>query len=510
MKVAKLFSAIAVTVMILGVASCDVNNLLPDNPQENEVGPFYTVAEFVVPAGTKTVFVEYANAAGDTIVKEVAVSPKVASPAAGHDVEPFGTVKMQFVSDTKASVNVYFTALPATRSQDEDENVYVLQGAHLTQASGGTVTEASDAAVVHIEEPAPYTTEDAGQTFYHSSGVVMFDDAWPGAPSPTGSFINDYNDVVVDYDFEARVVDDALLATEGWREQLKVVLHLRALGGDRPARVGLILENFDQQYVDYIELFKSLDSYLNPHGELPPSFESRIGQNCIHNESNPLRPWFEMGGIHRLNENNAERNISSEEYTYTNYDENGNLVSHKCVFNPSFGYWSGPDESQYEAGIERKMPHYYNATPGYVNVHGGLITITLIYHLKPRAEMTAEQSAAARQNLIDAAMVTTNQNFYIMLQNYSEIGLKGYAPRDSYKAKYDQIVAESSYLSGSNYYTGNDGQVYGIKAPVLTRHLWEKYPFASAYPKYPAWLAGDATASDWYLDYDNKFLACWW
>lgn len=54
MKGAKLFSAIAVTVMILGVASCDVNNLLPDNPQENEVGPFYTVAEFVVPAGTKT------------------------------------------------------------------------------------------------------------------------------------------------------------------------------------------------------------------------------------------------------------------------------------------------------------------------------------------------------------------------------------------------------------------------------------------------------------------------
>lgn len=499
---------LSVIAFALTLSSCNPNNLRPEpaDPEE-EIGPFYGIAEFSVPAGVKAVYVEYKDKGGDTSVIEVPVTPEVATPDQGRDREPFGFVKMRIVSDVKTMVNI-FTVPGVLTKAGEEERVYSVEAFNVNRASGGTLDKLTGFTDVQVEEPASYVTSDDGQTFYHSSGVVMFDDSWPGPPSETGNFISDYNDVVVDYDFEARIVDDSLLEKEGWREQLKVVLHYRALGGDRPYRFGLILENFDQQYVSDIEMFTSLDSYQNTHGELPSSFWQRIGRNCIHDETNPLRPWIEMGGIHRLNEN---VDIANEEYTYINYDEEGNQVTSKHVFNPSFGYWAAPDESQYAPGIKRKMPHYYNATPGYVNVGGGLITLTLIYHMKPRAEMTAEQSAAARQNMMDIVMQTTRQNFYIMLYDYSEICLKGYQPRDSYKAKYEAAVAASEYLSGGpTYYCGQDGQVWGIKAPVLTRHLWEKYPFASAYPKFYSWISGDTTASDWYLDYDEQYLSCWW
>ena len=56
---------------------------------------------------------------------------------------------------------------------------------------------------------------------------------------------------------------------------------------------------------------------------------------------------------------------------------------------------------------------------------GGLYTYTVIYHMKPRAEMSPEESAKALKNMIDAVNVTTNQNFYIVNNDFSPVGLKG-------------------------------------------------------------------------------------
>ena len=213
---------------------------------------------------------------------------------------------------------------------------------------------------IELAEPDAYITTDQDQTFYHSSGVVMFDDSWPNAPvSTSGAIDSDFNDVVVDYDIEAKTVADHLLESEGWREQVKVVLHLRAVGGDNPARVGLVLEGFDQKYVDYIEHHVTLDSYQNEHGTLPSWVWTKIGQNCVHNEGNKERPYIEMAGIGRMKEKVAGEKAG--EYTYTN-----NGVSHTTVFNPGVdNYWSEPDASQYEEGITKKAnKYYYNTTPG--------------------------------------------------------------------------------------------------------------------------------------------------
>lgn len=374
-------------------------------------------------------------------------------------------------------------------------------GGNVVPTVPGTVT------TIELEEPASYITTDQDQTFYHSSGVVMFDDSWPSYPSAGGSIDSDYNDVVVDYDIEAKTVADAQLESQGWREQVKVVLHLRAVGGDNPARVGLVLEGFDQRFVDYTEHFVTLDSYQNEHGTLPSWVWTKIGQNCTHNEGNSTRPYVEMAGIFRMKEKVAGE--AAGEYTYTNGG-----VSHKTVFNPGVDhYWAQPDASQYEDGIQKLAnKYYYNTTPGYVNVAGGLITYTVIYHMKPRAEMSAEESQLSKQNMIDAVMNTTNQNFYIILTDWRPVGLKGYRPTDRDQSKYDTVyAANADHLDDEIPYYGKDGSFWAFKLPVLTRHAWEKYSFGLAYPKYTNFIATQGQEDkDWYLYPDQHYLTCWW
>ena len=599
------------------------------NP-EVKADSYYGYAEISVPAATTSVFVEY-QSAGETKVTEIPVTPQVAEPENGKDVEPFGTVQLLVKSSVPAKVSVYSTSnqkdepqysltdfpvdkiqfgsfgetryvqMPwefaytqndstnwqKTNSNPDDvvyydaahnhtlryifcyegpaseayylEEAYTIQDRKVTgqrydycggcgncakcmpwgcscgcnktnsaftpsgntaggSSTGGNTTGGSTTpttptvpttvTTIQLSEPDSYVTTDEDQTFYHSSGVVMFDDSWPSLPKAgVGNIDADYNDVVVDYDIEAKTVADNILEKEGWREQVKVVLHLRAVGGDYPARVGLVLEGFDQSYVDNIETFVTLDSYQNTHGELPQWVNSSIVPNCIHNESNSVRPWIEMGQIFRMKEAVAG-NVAGE---YTRIDDNGQ--THQTVFNPGLGYWSQPDKTQYEEGISiLASKNYYNTTPGYVNVDGGLITYTVIYHMKPRAEMSGEERIAALKNMTDVVTKTTNQNFYIMLNDLKEIGLKGYEPRDSYKSKYEEIVSKnSSNLSSDVTYYSNGGKVWGFKLPVLTKHAWEKYSFGLAYPKYENYIETQGEEDvDWYLYPNGHYLTCWW
>lgn len=619
--ISKVFIFAIVEMMVF--VSCSKDTLKttekPSSP-EAEVTNYYGYARISVPAATKSVFVEYASATKASNIMEVPVTPVVAEPQNGKNVEPFGTVELLIKSSVPTKVSVFtnenqrsdtvysltdfpidqvqfgefgktrYVQMPwefayynnestnwqTTHSNPDDvifydtehnhtlryifcysgpaSEAYYLEEAYTIEdravkgqkydycggncgncpycmpwactcncgksntsfkASGNTTGGESSTPstpetvkVIELAEPVSYITTDQDQTFYHSSGVVMFDDSWPKSPYAGSNGIDsDYNDVVVDYDIEAKTVADNILASEGWREQVKVVLHLRAVGGDNPARVGVIMEGFDQQYVDYIEQHVTLDSYQNEHGELPQWVGPKIGQNCTHNESNSLRPYIEMAGIWNMKE--AVAGDASGEYVYTN-----NGKSHTTVFNPGVkAYWPQPDTDQYQDGIKKLAnKYYYNTTPGYVNVAGGLITYTVIYHMKPRAEMTAEESLLSLKNMIDAVTNTTSQNFYIILKDWRPIGLKGYMPTDRDQSKYDSTLASnSSYLSGDISYYGNDGKVWAFKLPTLTRHAWEKYSFGLAYPKYPNYIATKGAEDvDWYLFPDDKYITCWW
>ena len=505
-----------------------------------KVDGWYGSAELNVPAGVGTLFVEYKLATGDKTTEPVDVTPVVAKPEGGRDVEPFGTVNLVLRSTTRysaASVYYCFAEDAAKSGSLPPTRVYCVENLPLDQPhykDEAVKTKAPDdpgAVEVFLQEPAAFAVTDLGQTFYHSDGCVMFDDSWPNMNERgSGRYHYDYNDVVLDYSLEAVTVPDELLETEGWREQLKVVLQVRALGSSKAWRVGCILEGFDQQWIESIEEHKSLDGWQNPHGELPQWTVGTLQENSLHYESNPLRPAVEIGGLLRLNQ--KDRGAGTE--VYTRRDDNGN--QHETVFNPALKLWSGwsaPHTEQYEAELATitsprtlatvQKDIFYNTVPGYVNVDGGLYTYTVIYHLKNRAGLSAADRETSRQNLLDLISTTTKQNFYIVLDDYRPIGLKGYQPADfkvkvspgvfaeKYGSKYAQIAAANAdKLDPSNTYVSNTGRVWAFKCPALTKHVWEQYYFADGYPKYEQWLNGDASAADWYLETNGTYLSCWW
>ena len=657
-----LWMASSLLALLVLAPSCEKGQM-PDRQDSQVFTPFdtekadayYAAAVVCVPAATETLFVEYTDNSGNTRTEQVAVTPVVAAPENGKDVEPFGTVNLLLKSENLTKVQVYYLAgVAATKAEvEETEAVYLLSNFPVNQitfgefgktryvqlpwsfgwenseathyqntptypkdvvlydethnhtlrykfayasdksgegyfldemysvenhvvtgfknqycsggcgncpycmpwgcscgcgntsnpafkASGNTTggqapelpESPSDVTQVALPEPAAYTTGDLGFVNYHSSGVVMFDDSWPvqSADKGTGAYDYDFNDVVLDYDIEAKTVPDALLAEEGWREQVKVVLHLRTVGGDNPARAGLIMEGFDQQWIESIETYKTLDSWQNPHGELPAWTQNTLQENSLHYETDPLRPLIEMGAIFRVRENMA--GVPEGEYTYTNGE-----FTNTTVFNPAlklYDKWGGPHEDQYRPELAQvtqpvtlqrmQQCKYYNTVPGYVNVSGGLYTYTVIYNLKARAAMTPEESRKALQNMIDAVVNTTSQNFYIIStrggKNYP-IGLKGYQPAEiavkgfpnGYKALYDEAVAQNgSALSSSTTYMSSDGHVWAFKCPVLTKHVWEKMYFSKAYPLYEDWVTSSgAQNTGWYLNQvDSLYLSCDW
>lgn len=420
---------------------------------------------------------------------------------------------------------------------------------------GGTVTvdqygtiivdyAPADMETVQLPEPASYSTEDGVFTTYHSYGVVMFDDRWPNLPDV--DYLYDYNDVVVDYAIDAVTVADEALESEGWREKVKVTMHLRSLGGDDAIGVGVVLEGFNTDYVDYVEESKTLDS--GGHGELPVWTQTTLQENSIHYDplprennsyvtTNNLRPAVEIGRLQALNsvdgKSTGGRTSGNEVYQYTN---NGITTDH--VFNPArkqWDAWKTPDANQYDAGLDalykeainKKLTDIqnfklYNTVPGYLNQTGGLYTYTVEYYIKPRYEMEPAERAACLANMVEAVVNTNKQNFYLVKKDRGAVGLKGYEPLDvpvkdfpqGYKAKTDQIISQyAANMDQSTYYLASNGMVWGFKCPVLTRHAWELMPFAKAYPNYKAWVESKgATHADWYKDADvnTTALVCEW
>ena len=625
------------------------------------VDSYYGAAQLSVPAGTTTLYVTYKQAGGSVRTDAVPVTPIVAAPSGGKDVEPFGSVKLLLKSDLRSKVSVYYqipevehstkatgdvrvsrvyaledfpvekisfgafgqtryvqmpwdfgwmnnesTSWQNTPTYPDDvvfydeahdhmlryqyayagsfagegyflEEAYTIQDHVVTgvkydycgscsncpycmpwgcscgceqkanasfKASGKTGSNSSNVQVdqhgtiivdyapkdlteIKLNEPSQYVTTDQDQTFYHSSGVVMFEDSWP-AINNQRVYDTDFDDIVIDYDIEAKLMPDSLLEKDGWREQLKVVLHLRALGSNNstgPGRVGVKLEGFDQAYVSSVEQHFSLDSWQNPHGELPAFTVTTLQQNSGHYEFDSQNPTVEMAHVFTLNQERAGKGANAE-YTY----RNGNFTNH-TVFNLTYGF-KECDKSQYDPALETMSLPYpfssimkqkmYNCIPGYINVAGGLFTYTVIYNMKPRKDMTPEESAKARQNMIQAVTNTMAQNFYIITMDWRTIGLKGYDPvfiEDSVHSRqhatFESKLAEgvaAGNVTEENPYGGANGMVWGLKCPTLTRHVWNKLYFSDAYPHYEEWMTSGGTVhSDWYhKDVNPIYLTCEW
>lgn len=520
----------ALLVAMVAMTSC--NRQKEEVTPEPEILGYAETVTVSVPCGTKSVFVEYQANDGTTTTTEVAVSPNVAAPTGGKDVEPFGTVTFLFSASKICKVDrVYYVVGDAIQTSQID----ALTG--LVIESPVVATKAiDDPTVVVLSEPASYVTSDQDQTFYHSSGTVMVEDSWPSSERGKLAYDYDFDDVVFDYDIEAKVMPDRILGHRD--EQVIAVLHLRSVGSNLPAKIGLKLEGFDQAYVERIEEFYTLDSWQNAHGDLPTFTKTTLASsnNTRLYKDDPKNPVMVIGSLQSMNEKKAGQGAAAE-YTYI-MDNGKEVIKNNTVFNVTYK-WSSPDKSQYDTQLEEDLANgtvkvvnqgkqqtfdivrqkkYYNCIPGYMNVAGGLFTYTIIFHMNNRAVMTAEESAKQKQMMIDAVINTTAQNFFCITKDNIPVGMKGYDPvlldqtvESVYNNKLNEGI-KAGNIKASNPYAGTAGQIWSFKCPPRTKHVWNKMYFDMAYPKYANWIKTEGKQdADWYYnDIDGRFLVCWW
>lgn len=533
---------------------------------------YYQTSKIAVPVGCKEVFIEYTDANGKLTTQPVAINPEPVPIENGRDAAPFSSVILNVQAPAKTMVNIYeksnqqnrknylvralslSTALNPTDLKYWSPTAYsdyfyaqsgifntgyynpeyfdsrCIDGAagkiyiavdkgsqsNSNSNSNSDSDSNSDSGKVVLVKIGGETgvestkSTDNEITYYHSSGVVMFDDSWPNDPGENHS-LSDYNDVVLDYDIEAGIADNESVkgnSALGGKEKITVVMQLRANGGVNPESVGLAFEGLKSNDILNIESHLTLDSWQNPHGELPQGVKQNIKPTFDISGEYPI---LKINGIHWLNSYEA----TQEKYNYVN--DRGETKTH--VFNPRH---NPIDKSQFKEGkihLVELSYSYYNTTPGHINVNGGLITATFEITLKNRANLCCGEAETQGANMMNAVVNTETQNFFITTRkeyaekgfnNGYEIHCKGYKPTPAFASLYKKANQGSS----STFYAGKapGNKSWGMKAPVLTRHLWAGNPLILAYPNFIKWLRSNGTEyADWYINgIDEDYLVCWW
>lgn len=442
----------------------------PVNPEPTP-GSKTTSVDLVVPVGCSSVRIDYPTLTG---LKSVTanIAPETRAMA-GRSISPITTTTLDIVSAVDTYVNIY--------GEGADGKPYLLVG-NLPVAGGSSSTTRAGAVTLPEDAVKQYVTTDGPFTFYHSSGVAMFDDSWPKTLTNDG----DFNDVVIDYDIEAKTVDAAAAPNELWRECIKVVMHVRATGGGYPDKAGLLLEGLDSRYIDSYEAKLTLGNW---NRDIPAgSLSYTVNTSGAH----PVITIDNIGWLICVPAHSA---------TYINSKTGQSQVVNTDQRDPAYA-----DDGK---------PKYYNVNPGYMNTGGDLFTLTVTFKGKVRSSMDKAEGDAMLANFIQAVTNTESQNFFIRTADVwggYEIHMKGYQPTPlylSYQADRDQAAAIPMNMSTT--YSSQEGYVWGFKTPVLTRHAWEKTPFHQAYPEYLNWVTSGGTASpDWYRRPAGSKIATWW
>lgn len=322
-----------------------------------------------------------------------------------------------------------------------------------------------------------YETSDEGYTAYHSSGVVMFSASWPYGDALNPSYREDFNDVVIDYDMESLVFDEngEGFAAKDWKEGLKVVMHVRAVGSNLPASVGLKLEGLSKEFVQSSEVtLKLAGNDANVEADVP---EGSLTASLDYDEDCPVIR------IHNLQWLLSEVNTANH-----------------------------PQATLYNTERESKEAWLEDGTD-YINHGAQLFTLTV--NLKGALRSGLENVAEGNAQVEAYKRIVTKtyaQNFFITTKDGTEIHLCGYDPLSGYD--YDAAVANGSVtMSPDTRYKSAKNTVWAVKVPTLTKHIYEKESFIATFPRIAEWISSNGkSAQDWYLpeNADETNWVKWW
>lgn len=362
---------------------------------------------------------------------------------------------------------------PVTRSGNEQAGTF---GYATTRLASVTLALPEDAV-------KPTDETDAGYLFYHNTGVAMFEDGWP--TKPNSWYDQDFNDVVFEYDFKVTECQDAeQMALQGSKEELLLTLDVRAVGGIFPTALGVVLDGLDNKYIDRITaslVLKGGQGTMTSLKKVELSTDSKVAIEA--------RDW-------RWSQDNANAKRYAKLEVDTEPSEGTVILLD--------GLSTLDDDSN--DGLTPKK--YFQVTKGFVRE--GLPMLRAEIRLIGKDGLVGTERDAQLKAYRELILDTYRQNFFI-IANGIETHMKGYAPRSSYKAKYDELVAKDSELDATVPYTNADGYTWGVKVPVGARHAYESVSFAKAYEGFTKWISSNGTQDkDWYLTPDDELTVRYW
>lgn len=328
----------------------------------------------------------------------------------------------------------------------------------------------------------PTDETDAGYLFYHNTGVAMFEDGWP--TEPKAWYDEDFNDVVFEYDLKVTECQDAeQMAKQGSKEELLLTLDVRAMGGQKPTKLGVILEGLESKYVDRITaslVLKGGQGTMTDLKKIQLSEEQKVVVDV------PNWKW----------DKDAESVVRHAKLTVDKEQPEGTVITLD-------GLRSLVDEG--------REGDFFQVTKGKVNE--GLPMLRAEIRLIGKEGLTGadrENQLKAFRNLI---LDTKRQNFFITAKDESqgatgdkEIHMKGYKPSSAFKERYETLAGQ-----GAQYYTNANGYTWGVKLPVGTKHVYEGEAFAEAYTEFTKWIeASGANYKTWYQKPDAEKTVRYW
>ena len=287
--------------------------------------------------------------------------------------------------------------------------------------------------------------------YYYNSGVIMVEDMWPDFAASDA----DFNDLVVEYDLKTvECTSPSLLPAHGYKEGVIVTLDIRGVGSGRTRKAGLQLD-FDT-------------SILQPE-HIEKIVYEKAGQGV-------------MTEI-RDNRFTIDVDLTQPDKVLILIDGLDNLVQGK----------------------------HYQTTEGDIEVGKPMIRAYVkLSGVPDRSKLTGEASRAQAEAFRDVVSYPEKHDFFMVLKSVygsAEIHQKGFAPSYRYK----NYETDSKGLMSSVPYCSKDNDVWVLRLPVGTPHVYDRVSIFSAYPDLKEWIESNGQRKrGWYKNYDHSLVPRYW
>lgn len=262
-----------------------------------------------------------------------------------------------------------------------------------------------------------------------------------------------------------------------------ITLDVRAVGGTYPTRLGVILENLDNKYIDRITAKLVLKGGQGTMRDLGNGVELSA-QPSVSVSASGWRWDSDVATVSRF----AKLDVDTK-------PTEGTVITLDGL-----------------SSLKDNNDDLFQTTPG--KVREGLPMLRAEVRLIGKDNLEGADRTAQLKVFRDLILDTQRQNFFIYTHEGKEIHMRGCQPTSAYKESYAKdaaLVSGDEAINENIPYCNKNGFVWGIKVPAGTRHAVEHKAFEEAYPKFSEWAKNNGTLNKgWYLEPDAEKTIRYW